>query len=115
MHYRRLESILSGEIPFLPLQPTWFRRIPALLDTLQAEHAPAQLTRRDIEELFGVRRRRAILLLHRIGAQRRGSELIARRDAVISYLEERWSDESAALAATQERQVAETLARPGVP
>lgn len=94
----------------VPLQPTWFRRIPALLATLRADSAPPEFTRRDIEHLLGVRRRRAILLLHRIGAQRRGSELIAPRDAVISYLEERWSDEAAALSATQERQVAETLA-----
>ncbi len=100
----------SGEICLVPLQPNWFARIPALLETLQAETALPEFRRRDIEHLLGVRRRRAILLLHGMGAERRGSELIAPREAVIRYLEERWSEEAAARAAAQERQVAVTLA-----
>ncbi len=94
----------------MPLQPTWFRRIPALLATLRAENAPDKLTRREIERLFGVRRRRAILLLHRCGASRRGADLVAAREAVVAYLAAQWNDEAAASIAAQERQVAETLA-----
>lgn len=94
----------------MPLHPTWLARIPALLETLQADTAPAAFTRRDLECLLGVRRRRAILLLHRMGAGRRGSELIAPREAVLRYLQERWNEEAAARAADQERQVAVTLA-----
>jgi len=45
-----------------------------------------------------------------MGAQRRGSELSAPRDSVITYLRERWNDQAAARAAAQERQVAEALA-----
>ncbi len=114
MHHRRappqIEEYTFHRDPFLPLQPTWFRRIPALLATLQAENAPQELTRREIEELFGVRRRRAILLLHRCGASRRGLDLIATRDSVVAYLEQQWNEEAAASIAAQERQVAETLA-----
>jgi len=95
---------------FLPLQPSWFRRIPALLATLQAEHAPEELTRRDFEELFGVRRRRAILLLHRCNPLRRASGLVAARDSVVAYLAAQLDHEAAEQSAAQERQVAETLA-----
>ena len=94
----------------VPLQPTWFRRIPALLETLQAEHAPQELTRRDFEELFGVRRRRAILLLHRCNPLRRASGLVAARDSVVAYLAAQLDHEAAEQSAAQERQVAETLA-----
>ncbi len=94
----------------MPVRPTWFARIPALLHTLRADAAPPEFTRRDIEQLFGVRRRRAIALLHRFGAARRGPDLVAVRESLIADLEQRWSDEAAARAADQERHVAETLA-----
>lgn len=93
----------------MPVQPTWFARIPALLETLQTETAPPEFKREHIERLFGVRRRRAIGLLHRFGALRRGSELVAPRESVTAFLEQRWSYEAAAHAAAQERQVAEAL------
>lgn len=114
MHYgcalpQTREYTSRREIRLVPLQPTWFAQIPALLETLQAETAPPECKRKDIERFFGVRRRRAIGLLHRFGASRRGSELVTPRESVTAFLEQRWSDEAAAHAAAQERQVAEAL------
>lgn len=110
VHYRRSRSILFPRDPLVPLQPSWFPRIPALLESLQAETAPGEFTRRDVEQLFGVRRRRAILLLHRFEAFRRGPDLVARRDSVIAYLQRQWSTDAAEQAALQDRQVSDALA-----
>lgn len=90
---------------FILRRHTWFARIPALLELLAEESTPSELTRRDLERLLGVRRRRAILVLHRCRAVRRGTELVASREAVIAYLQQCWDDEAAERAAQQERQV----------
>ena len=55
---------------------------------LQAETAPLLLNRLALESLFGVRRRRAIALLHRCGAHRKGRGLVAKRDSVLAFLAE---------------------------
>ena len=114
MHYCRAlpqlqEFTLTRELP-LPNQPLWFPRIPALLQNLRAESAPAEFTRADLERLLGVRRRRAILLLHRLAAPRRAGVLVATRASLIAYLEQAWNEDAAEQAVVQTRHVSEALA-----
>ena len=94
----------------VPDQPLWLPHIPALLEALRAETAPALLARSDFEQLFGVRRRRAILLLHRCAASRRGRELVATREAVVAFLEGCRDDDAAERTAARDRQVGQALA-----
>jgi hypothetical protein len=70
-----------------------------------------EFTRADIERLLGVRRRRAILLLHRLAAQRRAGVLVATRASLIAYLEQAWNQEAAEQALVQNRQVSAALAQ----
>ncbi len=110
VHDRRPWSILPKEIPFLPSHPSWLERIPELLQTLNSDDAPPLLRRTEVEHLFGVRRRRAIALLHRCHAKGQRGELVAAREAVVAFLEGSRDDEAAARAQAQQQAVAQTLA-----
>ena len=102
-------SILQKDAA-MPDQPLWLPHIPAFLQALKVSDAPALLTRFDLERLFGVRRRRAILLLHRCGAARRGRELVATREAVVAFLEGCRDDDAVDRLAARDRQVGQALA-----
>jgi hypothetical protein len=93
----------------VPDYPSWLGRIPHLLEILEAESAPPWLGRTGIEQLFGVRRRRAIALLHRCQGYRRGRHLVAARDAVVAYLLQRRNDAAAERAQAQQQEVAAVL------
>ncbi len=72
----------------MPDQPTWLERVPAIEAALDAETAPELWNRAAIEALFGVRRRRAVALLHRCGARKKKSALVATRESVRALLAE---------------------------
>jgi len=95
----------------MPDHPLWLERVPAVLDFLAGPGAPDLLGRGSIEALLGVRRRRAILILHACKASRRGRELLATRKAFAAFLQSQ--DHEAALRQERERQqqVAEALGR----
>jgi hypothetical protein len=86
-------------------------RVPAVLEFLSGPDAPDFLDRGTIEALLGVRRRRAILILHQCQASLRDRELLARREAVVAFLQSQ--DLEAALRRERERQqqVAAALAQ----
>jgi len=94
----------------MPGHPLWLERVPAVLEFLAAPDAPALLDRGTIEALLGVRRRRAILILHECKAAQRGRELLAFREAVVDFLKRQ--DHEAALdrERARQQQVAEALA-----
>jgi hypothetical protein len=72
----------------VPDHPTWLERIPAVLKKLQKPDAPPFLDRAAVEALFGVRRRQAILLLHRWQGYQLGRALVASRESILSDLEQ---------------------------
>ena len=94
----------------MPDHPTWLPRIPDFLDSLRTETAPALLDRSDVEALFGVRRRRAILLLHACGASRHGRDLVATRESVVAFLERCRDNETVERIAARDRHVGQALA-----
>ena len=65
----------------MPFAPLWLSRIPDAVAQLDALDRDA-ITRRDLEQLFGVSRALAARLMHRFGAARIGSQLVLDRAAL---------------------------------
>ncbi len=70
----------------MPTKPQWLLAVPDALTQLQALERET-LTRRDIENLFGVSKARAWQLLRQFGAKRTGNLLTIGRGALIQALE----------------------------
>jgi len=81
----------------VPSQPTYIHRLRAIL----AEARPARpipfFRRRDIQALFGLQKRQAINLMHRIGAVRVSRELALRQPDLVGWIERRISEPSVAI------------------
>ncbi len=71
----------------MPDQPSWIKRLPEILEKLKAPEAPPFLDRARVEELFQLRRRRAIDLLGLVGGYKLGKTYLAPREAVVRFLE----------------------------
>jgi len=67
----------------LPNHPTWLERVPDILEKVQSERTPPILDRQAIEGLFGIRRRQAIALLHRLAGYKVGRTFVVPREAAI--------------------------------
>ena len=79
-------NIDEGGFAALPAQPTWLLQLPAIRAAVSALEAPV-LDRAAIEEIFGVRRRRAIELLHRFGGYQSGKTFLVDRASLLRQLE----------------------------
>jgi hypothetical protein len=81
----------------VPDQPSWIERVPEILATLESSGALPFLDRPAVEVLFGLRRRQAIELLHRVGGYQVGKTFLAPREAVVHFLRDpqRWSASAA--------------------
>jgi len=93
----------------MPDHPFWLERVPAVLDFLAGPDAPDTLDRGAIETLLGVRRRRAILILHACKASRRGRELLAARKAFVAFLKSQSHEAALSRERERQQQVAEAL------
>jgi hypothetical protein len=91
-HYHNLEKLFPGttvqqhnwsrEIDPMPAKAPWLLHIPAIIAMLETFDVPV-VDRAVIEHLFGLRRRRAIELLHRFGGYQTGCTLLADRQKLI--------------------------------
>ncbi len=70
----------------MPAQPAWLLRLPAIRQTLAQLPAPV-FDRAVIEEAFGVRRRRAIELMHCFGGYQAGKTFLVDRTSLLGQLE----------------------------
>jgi len=70
----------------MPAKPQWLLQLPAILDTLDSLPSPV-VDRLVIEKVFGVGRRRAILLLHSFGGFRSGQTFFIERQKLINQLQ----------------------------
>jgi hypothetical protein len=70
----------------MPAKPSWFTRIPDILDELKQLDTPV-IDRHICEILFAVRRRRAIELMQRFGGYRTGNTIVLDRADLIRSLE----------------------------
>jgi len=69
----------------VPGKAAWLLHIPEIVDMLEAFDVPV-IDRSVIEQLFGLRRRRAITLLHRFGGYQAGRTFLVERQALIDQL-----------------------------
>jgi hypothetical protein len=69
----------------MPAKAQWLLQIPAILSLLETFEVPV-VDRSIIEHLFGLRRRRAIELLHRFGGYQAGRTFLIDRRLLIEHL-----------------------------
>lgn len=94
----------------MPDQPSYLERLPEILAEARAPKPIPFFRRRDVEALFGLRKRQAVNLMHRVGAVRVSSELAVEQSELVAWLE-RLADapETAREMARRERVVGEIV------
>ena len=88
----------------MPDNPTYIHKLAEILAEARTPKPIPFFRRRDIEALFGLKKRQAVNLMHRIGAIRVSRELAVAQRELVRWLEQRISDP--AVAAEQRRHVA---------
>ena len=71
----------------MPAKPAWLLHVPAILCQLEAFDVPV-VDRAAIEQLFGLRRRRAIELMHAFGGYQAGRTFLISRRSLIDRLQQ---------------------------
>jgi len=103
----------------MPDNPTYIHKLAEILAAARSPKPIPFFRRRDIEALFGLKKRQAVNLMHRIGAVRVSRELaVAKRD-LVAWLEQMIEDPSVAIELRRHKRVidhivelkAETAAR----
>ena len=69
----------------MPAKPAWLLKIPEIVSMLESFDVPV-VDRAVVERLFGLRRRRAIELLHRLGGYQAGRTFLVDRQRLIEQL-----------------------------
>jgi len=80
----------------LPDNPTYIHKLEGILEEARSPKPIPFFRRADIEALFGLRKRQAVNLMHRIGAIRVSRELAVDKRDLIRWLERTISDPSVA-------------------
>ncbi len=94
----------------MPDQPTWLERVPDILAELNEPSSPPFLDRPAVELLFGLRRRQAITLMHRLGGYQVGKTFLVDRAGVIAFLTRPATFQAADHASERKRRLLEHLA-----
>jgi hypothetical protein len=94
----------------MPAKPTWFLRIPRMIETLQASSVPF-LDRAAIEALFELQRRQAINLMHRLGGYQIGKAFVVDRARVEAWLQNLGAPASLSWERKRRKRVGEAIAR----
>lgn len=81
----------------MPDNPTYIHKLAEILAEARAPKPIPFFRRRDIEALFGLKKRQAVNLMHQIGAIRVSSELAVEKRDLIRWLEQRIEDPSVAI------------------
>ena len=92
----------------MPAKSTWLLRLPEIREELAGIEAPV-LDRAVFEQIFGVRRRRAIHLMHRFGGYQAGRTFLADRLEVMRRLEQLEAGADFNEEAARRRRLTETL------
>ena len=78
----------------MPDNPTYIHKLAEILAEARAPKPIPFFRRRDIEALFGLKKRQAVNLMHRIGAIRVSRELAVEKRDLIRWLEQMIEDPS---------------------
>jgi hypothetical protein len=71
----------------MPVNPTYLHRLPAILAEARSPKPIPFFRRCDIEALFGLKKRQAINLMHRVGAIRVSNEIALDQGDLVAWLE----------------------------
>jgi len=80
----------------VPDNPSYIHKLEGILAEARAPKPIPFFRRRDIESLFGLRKRQAVNLMHQIGAIRVSRELAVEQCRLVRWLEQMISDPSTA-------------------
>jgi hypothetical protein len=94
----------------MPAKSQWLLQIPAIVEQLRSLAAPV-VDRVSCERLFGVRRRRAIELMHFFGGYRSGNTILLDRNHLIQQLEVLESDPQVGLERQRKARLSERIDR----
>ena len=78
----------------MPAHPTYIHKLAEILDEARSPKPIPFFRRRDIEALFGLRKRQAVNLMHRLGAIRVSRELAVEQRDLVRWLEGKREDPS---------------------
>jgi hypothetical protein len=81
----------------MPAHPSYIQKLAGILAEARTPKPIPFFRRRDIEALFGLKKRQAVHLMHRIGAIRVSRELAVDRRDLIAWLEQMLEDPSVAM------------------
>ncbi len=73
----------------MPRSPGWLTSLPDAIEQLEGLQRDT-VTRRDIEDLLGVSKRRAVILMHQFGAHQLGNALALERQRLIRTFIRAW-------------------------
>jgi hypothetical protein len=93
----------------MPDTPTYIHKLEGILAQARAPKPIPFFRRGDIEALFGLKKRQAINLMHRIGAVRVSRELAVEQREVVRWLERMMSDPSVAVEQCRHEAVIERI------
>ena len=92
----------------MPAKPQWLLRVPDILERLSEIKTPV-IDRSGIEQLFGLRRRQAISLLHHFGGYQSGKTFLVDRQALTQQLEKIATDQDFHYELKRRQNVAEEI------
>jgi hypothetical protein len=81
----------------MPDKPSYIHKLAGILDEARTPKPIPFFRRRDIEALFGLKKRQAVNLMHRIGAIRVSRELAVDKRDLVAWLEQLIDDPSVAI------------------
>jgi hypothetical protein len=70
----------------MPAKPAWLLRVPEIIEEVRCLQGPV-VDRAMLERMFGVRRRRAIDLMQRVGGYQCGRTYLVNREDILDWLE----------------------------
>ena len=70
----------------MPAKPAWLLRVPQIIEEVRSLQAPV-VDRAMLERMLGVRRRRAIDLMRRVGGYQCGRTYLISREDILKWLE----------------------------
>ncbi|MCZ2078900.1 MAG: hypothetical protein LC130_28370 [Bryobacterales bacterium] len=97
MQYHREALYFLYRFPSMPDHPSYIHKLAGILAEARSPKPIPFFRRRDIEALFGLKKRQAVNLMHRIGAIRVSRELAVEQRDLIRWLEQMLSDPSVAI------------------
>jgi hypothetical protein len=93
----------------MPDNPTYIHKLAEILAEARAPKPIPFFRRRDIEALFGLKKRQAVNLMHRIGAVRVSRELAVEKRDLLRWLEQRIENPSVAIEQRRHERVIERI------